>query len=83
MRLQPTIGDRAMHGRTIFASVCRLVGFMRNRLYLDLQWRGPSMNTTIGIAMICVAVAMIWVARPADGVSIPFSRKHGSSVSFT
>jgi hypothetical protein len=33
------------------------------------------MNTTIGIAMICVAVAMIWLARPADGVSIPFFKK--------
>ena len=33
------------------------------------------MNTTIRIAMICVAVAMIWVARPADGVSIPFFKK--------
>jgi hypothetical protein len=33
------------------------------------------MNTTIGIAMICVAVAMIWLARPADGVSVPFFKK--------
>jgi hypothetical protein len=33
------------------------------------------MNTTIGIAMICLAVAMIWLARPADGVSVPFFKK--------
>jgi hypothetical protein len=33
------------------------------------------MNTTIGIAMICAAVAMIWLARPADRISLPWFRK--------
>jgi hypothetical protein len=33
------------------------------------------MNTTIGIVMICVAVAMIWLARPADGISLPWFKK--------
>jgi hypothetical protein len=34
------------------------------------------MNITFGIALICVAVAMIWFARPADGVSAPFLKSH-------
>jgi hypothetical protein len=33
------------------------------------------MNITYGIAMICAAVAMIWFARPADGVSLPWFKK--------
>ncbi len=32
------------------------------------------MNTTIGIAMICAAVAMLWLGRPADGIS-PWFKK--------
>jgi hypothetical protein len=34
------------------------------------------MNITYGIGMICVAVAMIWFAIPADGVSAPFLKSH-------
>jgi hypothetical protein len=34
------------------------------------------MNFTYGIAMICVAVAMIWFAIPADGVSARFLKSH-------
>jgi len=33
------------------------------------------MNTTYGIVLICVAIAMIWVARPADGESVPIFKK--------
>jgi hypothetical protein len=33
------------------------------------QWRATIMNITYGIALVCVAVLMIWFARPADGVS--------------
>jgi hypothetical protein len=33
------------------------------------------MNTTIGIAMICAAVAMLWLGRPADGISLPWFKK--------
>jgi hypothetical protein len=32
-------------------------------------------NDAIGIAMICVAVAMIWLARPSDGISLPWFKK--------
>jgi len=33
------------------------------------------MNITIGIALVCAAVVMIWFARPADGVSLPWFKK--------
>jgi hypothetical protein len=33
------------------------------------------MNIAYGIALICVAIAMIWAARPADGVSVPIFKK--------
>ena len=33
------------------------------------------MNITYGIVLICVAVVMIWFARPADGVSLPWFKK--------
>jgi hypothetical protein len=33
------------------------------------------MNITYGIALICVAIAIIWFARPADGVSLPWFKK--------
>jgi hypothetical protein len=35
------------------------------------------MNITYGIVLICVVVvvAMIWFARPADGVSLPWFKK--------
>jgi hypothetical protein len=33
------------------------------------------MNITIGIAMICAAVAMLWLGRPADGISLPWFKK--------
>jgi hypothetical protein len=33
------------------------------------------MNTTIGIVMICAAVAMLWMGRPADGISLPWFKK--------
>ena len=33
------------------------------------------MNIAYGIGLICVAVAMIWLARPADGVSLPWFKK--------
>jgi len=33
------------------------------------------MNTTIGIVMICAAVAMLWLGRPADGISLPWFKK--------
>jgi hypothetical protein len=33
------------------------------------------MNITYGIGLICVAVVMIYFARPADGVSLPWFKK--------
>jgi hypothetical protein len=33
------------------------------------------MDTTYGIAIICLAIAMIWLASPADGVSLPIFKK--------
>ena len=33
------------------------------------------MNITIGIALVCVAVAMLYFGRPADGVSLPWFKK--------
>jgi hypothetical protein len=33
------------------------------------------MNITYGIALICIAIAMIWFGRPADGVSLPWFKK--------
>ena len=33
------------------------------------------MNITYGIALICIAIAMIWLGRPADGVSLPWFKK--------
>jgi hypothetical protein len=33
------------------------------------------MNLTFGIGLIGVAVAMIWLGRPADGVSLPWFKK--------
>jgi hypothetical protein len=33
------------------------------------------MNIAYGIGLICVAIAMIWLARPADGVSLPWFKK--------
>jgi hypothetical protein len=33
------------------------------------------MNMVYGIALICVSVAMVWAARPADGVSLPIFKK--------
>jgi hypothetical protein len=30
------------------------------------------MNITLGIVLICIAIAMIWFAIPADGVSHRF-----------
>jgi hypothetical protein len=34
------------------------------------------MNITYGIALICVAVAMLWFAIPTDGVSARFLKSH-------
>jgi hypothetical protein len=33
------------------------------------------MNITYGIGSICVAVAMLYFGRPADGVSLPWFKK--------
>jgi hypothetical protein len=33
------------------------------------------MNVVYGIVLICIAVAMLWLARPADGVSLPWFKK--------
>jgi hypothetical protein len=33
------------------------------------------MNITFGIAMVCLAAAMLWFGRPADGVSLPWFKK--------
>jgi hypothetical protein len=33
------------------------------------------MNIVYGIVLICIAVAMLWLARPADGVSLPWFKK--------
>jgi hypothetical protein len=33
------------------------------------------MNFAYGIGLICVAVAMIWFARPAGGVALPLFQK--------
>jgi len=33
------------------------------------------MNITYGIAMICAAVVMLWLGRPADGISLPWFKK--------
>jgi hypothetical protein len=33
------------------------------------------MKIAYGIGLICVAIAMIWLARPADGVSLPWFKK--------
>ena len=33
------------------------------------------MNFGYGVALIGVAIAMIWAARPADGVSVPIFKK--------
>jgi hypothetical protein len=34
-----------------------------------------TMNNAYGIFAVCVAILMIWVARPSDGVSIPLFKK--------
>jgi hypothetical protein len=33
------------------------------------------MNIAIGIGLISIAAAMLWFARPADGVSLPWFKK--------
>jgi hypothetical protein len=33
------------------------------------------MSTAYGIAALCLAILMIWVARPADGISAPPFKK--------
>jgi hypothetical protein len=33
------------------------------------------MKIAYGIGLICVTIAMIWLARPADGVSLPWFKK--------
>jgi hypothetical protein len=49
---------------------------LRHHLRLDTTIdRGTIMNITYGIVLICVAVVMIWFARPADGVSLPWFKK--------
>ena len=34
-----------------------------------------TMNITFGVALICIAIAMIWFGRPSDGVSLPWFKK--------
>jgi hypothetical protein len=55
---------------------CRCIACtVRDRLYLDAAIAGETimMNLTGGVALICVAVAMIWfAAKPADGESHRF-----------
>jgi hypothetical protein len=33
------------------------------------------MNITFGVALICIAIAMIWFGRPSDGESLPWFKK--------
>jgi hypothetical protein len=33
------------------------------------------MDIAYGIVFICLAIAMVWLARPADGVSLPIFKK--------